>query len=92
MEEKARAVADLLKVLANENRLFILCALADGPREVHEIAEKLPGLSKSGLSQHLASLRHAGLVSDEKHGLYVTYSIADERVLRLLETMKREFC
>lgn len=92
MEEKARAVAELFRVLANEKRLLVLCALADGPLEVHSIADRVPGVSKSGLSQHLAALRHAGLVADEKHGLYVTYSIADERVTRLLDTVKREFC
>lgn len=92
IEEKAREVAGLFRALANEKRLLVLCALADGPLEVHEIAERAPAMSKSGLSQHLAALRQAGLVVDEKHGLYVTYAVADDKVLRLLETVKREFC
>lgn len=92
IEEKAREVAALFHALANEKRLLVLCALADGPLEVHEIAESMPEMSKSGLSQHLAALRQAGLVMSEKHGLYVTYSVADDKVLRLLETVKREFC
>lgn len=54
MEEKARQIAELLKVLANENRLLILCSLANGGRPAGEIAGFLNGISQSGVSQHLS--------------------------------------
>ncbi|HHY53412.1 MAG TPA: winged helix-turn-helix transcriptional regulator, partial [Clostridiales bacterium] len=45
MEENAKRVAELLKVLANENRLLILCALMSGPKTVSEIAPYVPGIT-----------------------------------------------
>ena len=62
MREHAQKAAALLKALANENRLMIMCTLISGEMSVGELNEKIP-LSQSALSQHLASLREAGLVT-----------------------------
>lgn len=50
MEEKAKEVAELLKVLANDNRLIIFCSLMKGPMTVGEIGQKIPNISQSALS------------------------------------------
>ncbi|MDR2113400.1 MAG: metalloregulator ArsR/SmtB family transcription factor [Candidatus Accumulibacter sp.] len=92
MLEKARIVAELLKILANENRLLILCALLDDARTVGEIHEFTPNISLSALSQHLTFLRTAGLLSSEKSGQYVRYEIADKRVIELLGALKKYYC
>ena len=71
MEEKAKQVAELLKLLANENRLLLLCALLEHPMTVGELGEHTPKIGQSALSQHLHALRSAGLVADRRNGQYV---------------------
>lgn len=86
MEQAAARASRLLKVLANEHRLMILCHLTKGERSVGEL-ERLVGLSQSALSQHLARLREDGLVQTRRVAQTIYYSIADEaapRVIRLL--------
>lgn len=92
MEEQAKEVAQVFKVLSNEKRLLIMCALFDGPLTVNEIAERVPGISLPGISQHLTALRNAGVISSEKHGQHVVCSIADPRFEALFDVVKREFC
>ena len=53
LEEHARQVADLLRLLANENRLLLVCALLEGPKVVGELAAVVPGITRPALSQHL---------------------------------------
>lgn len=92
MEEKAKNVADLLKVLANEQRLLILCALSKSDMTVNEIHGYTPNISQSALSQHLHSLKLCGVLDSEKHGLNVEYTIKDKKILNLLEVLKSEYC
>lgn len=92
MEERAREVAELFRILSNEKRLLILCALLDGPLTVGQIAEHVDGISLPGISQHLTALRGAGIVSSTKEGQHVVCSIADARISSLFDTVKREFC
>lgn len=92
MIEQAKEVAELLKVLANEHRLLILCALLDGPLTVSEINEAVSEIGQSAVSQHLSRLKALGLVSSEKKGQYVHYEIADHRVERVLAILKQEYC
>ncbi|MDR0621821.1 MAG: metalloregulator ArsR/SmtB family transcription factor [Deltaproteobacteria bacterium] len=92
MEKKAKIVAQLLKILANENRLLILCALASGAKTVGEIGEFIPNITQSALSQHLNYLKTASILSASKNGQYVTYSIADGRVVEVLNTLKKHYC
>ena len=91
MEENAKAVAQLLKLLANEHRLLILCALSEGERTVGEIHTFLPGITGSALSQHLTQLTLGGILDADKRGMHVFYRIADTRVNGLLEGLK-EYC
>ena len=74
MQAQAGRAVGLLKALANENRLLILCHLQAGELSVGEINERV-GLSQSALSQHLAILRHDGLVATRKSAQTVYYSL-----------------
>ena len=79
-------------MLANEHRLLILCALLKGKRTVGDIHQYTPNITASALSQHLGQMRIAGILSSEKQGMNVFYWIQDERVVTLIETIKKEYC
>ena len=84
--------ASLLKLLANEHRLLVLCHLiAYGKLSVNELAERV-GLSQSALSQHLAKLRSHGVVRFERNAQTLAYGISDPRVERVIAVMKDIFC
>lgn len=92
MEEKAKLVAELLKVLANENRLLILCVLLEGPMTVGEIWERITPITKPALSQHLSLLKSHGILDSVKKGQNVTYFISDHRVEAVLDVLKCHYC
>lgn len=92
MRERAKRVAELLSHLANENRLLILCALLEEPMTVGRLAQEVKNITAPALSQHLHRLREAGLITSEKKGQYVTYSIADQHLREVMEVLKREYC
>ncbi|MEA5012339.1 MAG: metalloregulator ArsR/SmtB family transcription factor [Angelakisella sp.] len=92
MEEKAKEVAELLKVLSNPNRLLILCCLAQQPLTVGEIIPFVGEITQSAVSQHLSILRGAGIVYCEKHGQNITYQIRDARVLAVMQVLKEQYC
>ena len=91
MEPHAVAAAELLKALANEQRLMILCHLVQGPLSVGQLNERVP-LSQSALSQHLAVLRESGIVRTQRQSQTVWYSLPEGVVTRLIEVLHREFC
>jgi DNA-binding transcriptional ArsR family regulator len=91
MQPHAREAAELLKALANEQRLMILCHLVQGPLAVAELNERVP-LSQSALSQHLAVLRESGVVDTERESQTVRYSLPAGVVTRLLGVLHDEFC
>ena len=92
LQEQAKAVAALLGQLANENRLLILCALLEGPKTVGQLGEDVPHITGPAMSQHLQKLRTAGLVDSTKHGQFVEYQIADQRLYGLMERLKALYC
>ncbi len=92
MEEKAKIVAELLKMMANEYRMLILCALTEETLTVSQIHEFVPGITASALSQHLSQLKRGGILESQKQGLNVYYKIADKRVLELLAVLKEQYC
>jgi DNA-binding transcriptional ArsR family regulator len=88
----AQEAARLLKLLANEKRLVILCFLATcGEMPVGALAEAL-NLSQSALSQHLAKLRRDGLVQFRRESQTLHYRLADPRAVRVLVVLKEIFC
>ncbi|MDL2238036.1 metalloregulator ArsR/SmtB family transcription factor [Christensenellaceae bacterium OttesenSCG-928-K19] len=92
MEGKAKQIAELLKLLANENRLLIFCALMERSMNVGEIAEYVPNITMSALSQHLSMLKAHGVLDSHKSGQNITYSIADHRVEELIKVLKEYYC
>lgn len=90
-EASASEAAKLLRTLANERRLMILCQLADGERSVGELQPNV-GLSQSALSQHLAVLRQEGVVATRREGQTIWYRIADPAAVKVVATLAEIFC
>ncbi|MCA0401755.1 MAG: metalloregulator ArsR/SmtB family transcription factor [Proteobacteria bacterium] len=85
---RSREVEELLGILANRRRLLILCYLiAEGELAVGELARRID-LAQSALSQHLALMRHAGVVSTRREGTTIYYSLADSRTRALIEAIE----
>lgn len=92
LEEKAAEAAALLKLLANENRLLLLCRLAlNGEMAVNALAAAV-GLSQSALSQHLGRMREDGLLATRRDAQTIYYRIADGNAARLLAALKDIYC
>jgi DNA-binding transcriptional ArsR family regulator len=92
LTSKAGKAARLLKLLANENRLLILCRLViAGEMSVGDLADAVE-LSQSALSQHLAKMREDGLVATRREAQTVFYRIADPNAERLLVLLKDIYC
>ena len=91
MHSKADTAADLLKQLANANRLIVLCELVQGERSVGEL-EAVVGLSQSALSQHLAKLRAAKLVDTRREAQTIYYSLADPSVTKIIGALYDLYC
>lgn len=72
--------ADIYRVLANPKRLEILNILKNGEASVEALI-KITKLPKANISQHLALLRHNGLVYPRREGLNVFYRIVDPRIV-----------
>lgn len=91
MERAAAAASRLLKALANERRLMILCHLTTSERSVGEL-ERLVGLSQSALSQHLARLREDGLVKTRRAAQTIYYSLDGEAAPRVIAVLYELYC
>ncbi len=82
----------MLKALANEQRLLILCHLAsEGELSVGALGERMQ-LSQSALSQHLARLRDDGLVTFRRESQTLHYRVVDPKAGKLLEVLRDLFC
>lgn len=88
---KAPVAAEFLKLLANENRLGILCNLLEGEKSVNEL-EELLGLRQSTLSQHLAVLRRERLVKTRRSAQFIFYSLANPQVGTIMGTLYEIYC
>jgi DNA-binding transcriptional ArsR family regulator len=92
LASNAGEASQLLKLLANQHRLLILCHLVgNGEMTVNALADAV-GLSQSALSQHLARLREDGLVAFRREAQTLYYRVADRRAVTMLKTLKRIFC
>lgn len=91
MRRTADEVTDLLKTLANPNRLMALCELHDGEYSVGELAERL-GVRDQAMSQQLSILRAKGLVKTRREGQTIFYSLARSDVRRIIDALYAEFC
>lgn len=91
MAEHAREASRLLKALANEHRLLILCHLAEGEKSVSVLNAHLP-LSQSALSQHLSVLRRDGLVQTRREAQTIYYRLAEGPATRVVATLHDIYC
>ena len=91
LSEGAENASALLKLMANQNRLLILCHLVEGEKCVNELQRLLP-LSQSALSQHLAVLRRQSLVSTRRAAQLIYYSLASHEVRAVLSTLHSLYC
>lgn len=82
--------AEALKLLANEQRLMVLCRLCQGECSVGELVE-LTEMSQSSVSQHLARLREGHMVATRRDGTTIYYRLADERVEALIGALCDNF-
>jgi DNA-binding transcriptional ArsR family regulator len=91
MQEKAGVATELLKVLANENRLQIVCQLVDGEKSVNELEARV-GIRQSAMSQHLAILRREKIVKTRRESQFIYYSLESREAKTILKTLYGMYC
>ncbi|MBP7735277.1 MAG: winged helix-turn-helix transcriptional regulator [Spirochaetes bacterium] len=90
-EQQVDLVTELLKSIAHPIRMKILCFLMEGEKNVGEIEQQF-GSTISNISQHLTVLRKANIIDRRKEANFMFYSIKDNNILKLMETLKNNFC
>lgn len=91
LRQSAAQCCALLKAMAHEDRLLLLCQLTKGEQNVGEL-EASVGLHQPSLSQHLGVLREEGLVASRREGKYIYYSLASHEVIAIMQTLYGLFC
>lgn len=91
MREAAGQATAMLRMLANEDRLLLLCQLTQGEACVGEL-EELLGIRQPTLSQQLGILRNEGIVSTRREGKKIFYQLDEGRALSLLNTLYGLYC
>ena len=91
MRRSASEATALLRALAHEDRLLLLCQLSQVELCVGDIEEKLQ-IRQPTLSQQLGILRREGLVETRREGRNIYYRVADQRALGLLKTLYELYC
>lgn len=81
----------LMRVMANPDRLLLLCQLSQGERRVGEL-EELLDIQQPTLSQQLAVLREEALVSTRREGKQIYYRIASDDALAVLQVLYQRYC
>jgi ArsR family transcriptional regulator len=87
----AHQAVGVLKLLANEDRLLLLCQLSQGEMCVGDLEEQLD-IRQPTLSQQLGVLRGEGVVSTRREGKKIYYAIADASLLEILAVLYRLYC
>jgi len=91
MQAAATDACALLKVLANPDRLLLMCRLSQGELSVGELEEEL-GIRQPTLSQQLGVLRENGLVLTRREGKNIFYSVASPQALAVMTVLYQQFC
>lgn len=92
MREGAAKAAAALRLLSNEHRLLVLCLLLEyGEMSVTEMLTHMD-LGQSALSQHLARMREAELITFRREAQNLYYRIHDPDLVRLIATLKNIYC
>ena len=91
LQRAAMAAAGLLKVLANRDRLLLLCQLTQGEYCVSEL-EELTGVHQPTLSQQLTVLRDEAMVSTRREGKQIYYRITSVEAMAVMQVLYEQFC
>lgn len=91
VRDKADGIAAMLKLLANTDRMLLLCKLSEGEMCVGDLEQELD-IRQPTLSQQLAVLRTEEVVSTRKEGKNVFYSISDPGVMKVIAALYRIYC
>lgn len=91
MMHAVEQATELLKSLANRNRLLLLCHLVEGERSVGELA-RLIDARETAVSQQLALLRKDGLVRPRRDGQTIYYNLASAEAVKVIETLHGIYC
>ncbi|KGE04852.1 ArsR/SmtB family transcription factor [Pseudohaliea rubra] len=91
MRASALEVTELLKLLGHRDRLLVLCELKTGEASVGDLAQRL-GIKQSPLSQHLARMRHYGIVTARREAQSVYYRISDGKVAEVVSLLYKLYC
>jgi DNA-binding transcriptional ArsR family regulator len=91
IRESASAACGMLKALANEDRMFIMCQLIQGAKNVGEL-EELLGIHQTTLSQQLTVLREEKLVTSTREGKYIYYNLASVEAAKIMDTLFSLYC
>lgn len=91
LHREAGRATTLLKVMANESRLQILCQLVHGEKSVSAI-EQAVGLRQSAISQHLAIMRRERIVATRREAQQIFYRLASPEAQAIMETLYQSFC
>lgn len=91
LQQNAAEAVILLKAIANETRLLIVCNLLMGERSVSNLIE-VTQMGQSALSQHLTILRRERLIRARKEAQSVYYSLASDKIARIVETLHQVYC
>ena len=91
VKANAQSAAQMLKAIANESRLLILCNLEGKELSVSDLNDQV-SLSQSALSQHLAVLRKDGLVKTRRESQTIYYSLSDSRASEVIRTLHQLYC
>ncbi|MGO4763444.1 metalloregulator ArsR/SmtB family transcription factor [Cupriavidus sp. 2KB_3] len=91
MQAAAAQACALLKLLANQDRLLLMCQLSQGERCVSDLETQL-GIRQPTLSQQLGVLRENGLVTTRREGKSIFYSIASQEALAVMAVLYEQFC
>jgi DNA-binding transcriptional ArsR family regulator len=91
MQASAEQACALLKLLANPDRLLLMCQLSLGELCVSDLEERL-GIRQPTLSQQLGVLREAGLVATRRDGKSIFYSVASPEALAVMTVLYQQFC
>jgi DNA-binding transcriptional ArsR family regulator len=91
LRNAAGAAVAALKVLANEDRLLLLCQLSQGEMRVSEL-ETCLDIRQPTLSQQLGVLRNEGVVQTRRDGKNIYYSVAEPGLLEIIAVVYRLYC
>ncbi len=91
IQQNAKKASELLKAISHESRLIILCMLSQKEMSVGEL-QQYSELSQSAFSQHLKVLRDKEIVKTRKEAQTIYYSIKNENVLKILQSLYEIYC